>query len=104
MAIKTKMKNSDAMSDEVTQKLDAMEKMTSVCFRTRAMQKMKAEKIFDQMGLSMSAALNMFLAQTIREKGLPFTPTTKAKNKNAQAVDDEYIADLEEIWESDILK
>ncbi len=104
MAMKTRAKIMPKTGDEVTQKLDAMEKMTTVCFRTRAVQKAKVEKIFDQMGLSMSSALNIFLAQVIREKGLPFKPTTKAKGKKEDAMEDEFIADLEEIWDSEILK
>ncbi len=36
----------------------------------------KAQKVFSAMGVSTSAGVNMFLRQVVREKGLPFTPTT----------------------------
>jgi len=85
------------------------EKMTSVTFRTRLIQKKKAEKIFEDMGISTSAALNMFLAQVVRDKGMPFLPSTVRKDGVATGGKREvggmaeeteeagYIA-LEELW------
>jgi DNA-damage-inducible protein J len=35
----------------------------------------QAKKVFSEMGLSTSAAINLFLRQAIAEKGLPFNPT-----------------------------
>lgn len=54
-------------------------KMATVSFRTKLVLKKKAEGIFDEMGISMSAALNMFLSQVVREKGMPFTPNVQKK-------------------------
>jgi DNA-damage-inducible protein J len=39
--------------------------------------KMQAEKLFAQLGISMSAAINMFVHQAVREGGIPFAVTTK---------------------------
>lgn len=36
--------------------------------------KNEAEKIFKQMGMSMTTAVSIFLAQCVREKRLPFQP------------------------------
>lgn len=37
--------------------------------------KEQSEVIFEKLGINMTSAINMFLRQTIREQGLPFTPT-----------------------------
>lgn len=34
--------------------------------------KVTAERIFDELGLNMTTAVNIFLRQTIRENGIPF--------------------------------
>lgn len=34
--------------------------------------KIAAEKIFEELGLNMTTAVNIFLRQTIRENGIPF--------------------------------
>ena len=34
--------------------------------------KMQAEEIFDALGINMTTAVNIFLRQAIREKGIPF--------------------------------
>ena len=38
--------------------------------------KSKAEALFDEMGLSMSTAVNMFVRQSVRQGGIPFEITT----------------------------
>ncbi len=38
--------------------------------------KEKAEKLFDELGLNMTTAFNIFIRQTVREGGIPFTITT----------------------------
>lgn len=35
-----------------------------------------AETLFGEMGLTLTAAVNVFLRQSVREGGLPFRPTT----------------------------
>ncbi len=45
---------------------------TTVNFRTDKLVKEQAEQIFNDLGLTLSSALNMFLKTTIRENGVPF--------------------------------
>ena len=49
--------------------------MASLCIRVDEKVKAEAEKIFSELGMSMSTAITVFLKQSIRCKGLPFTPT-----------------------------
>ena len=67
----------------------ATEKMTSITF--------------EDMGISTSAALNMFLAQVVRDKGMPFLPSTVRKDGGASMKEEGdpnagFIA-LEELWD-----
>lgn len=39
--------------------------------------KEKAEKLFDELGLNMSTAFNIFIRQSIRQGGIPFEITTQ---------------------------
>lgn len=71
---KTEMKKAEAAPV-----LPVAAKATTVSFRTKLVLKKKAEGIFDEMGISMSSAINMFLAQVVREKGMPFTPNVQKK-------------------------
>lgn len=87
------------------EKSPALTKMTTVSFRTRQVLKKKAEAVFEDMGISTSAAINMFLTQVVREKGMPFQPSAKkaesGTSANTKSIDDMdsagYIA-LEELW------
>ena len=44
----------------------------NINIRTDSTTKDAAEKIFKELGLSMSSAINIFLRQTVRENGMPF--------------------------------
>ena len=48
----------------------------NVTIRMDADDKAKAEKLFSELGLTMNAAFNMFIKQSIREQGIPFKATT----------------------------
>ena len=48
----------------------------NVTIRMDADDKVKAEKLFSELGLTMNAAFNMFIKQSIREQGIPFKATT----------------------------
>lgn len=37
----------------------------------------RADKLFEELGLSMTAAVTMFVRQSVREGGIPFDVTTK---------------------------
>lgn len=56
--------------------------MTNINFRVEESVKEKASKLFAELGLDMSTALNMFLRQSLIEGGMPFTPSI-AGMKNA---------------------
>lgn len=45
---------------------------TNLNIRTDKDVKIAAEKIFEELGLNMTTAVNIFLRQTIRENGIPF--------------------------------
>lgn len=49
--------------------------MTTLNIRIDEKIKAKASKTFEDLGLDMSSAIKLFLTQSIKEKGLPFTPT-----------------------------
>ncbi len=45
---------------------------TNLNIRTDKEVKIAAEKIFEELGMNMTTAVNIFLRQTIRENGIPF--------------------------------
>lgn len=62
-----------------------MSEMTRMAFRVDKELKAEAEKVFKQMGMSASAAMNIFLAQCVREQRLPFRPgATQAELEEEQ--------------------
>lgn len=98
MAIKPRAKTSQKSTKDAASKSPATEAKSIVCFRTKQLTKRKAEKIFSDLGISMSSALNIFLTQVVRDKGLPFTPTTQKKGVKSETPTAE-LAALEDIWE-----
>ena len=44
----------------------------NINIRTDAVTKKQAETLFNEFGISLSSAINMFLKQTIRERKIPF--------------------------------
>lgn len=52
--------------------------------RTNKDIKQQAEKIFEALGLNMTTAINVFLRQTVRENGIPFS--LKLDTPNATTV------------------
>jgi addiction module RelB/DinJ family antitoxin len=52
---------------------------TVINIRTDKNVRNEAKKVFQKMGLSTSAGINIFLHQVVTEKGLPFTPTSDPK-------------------------
>lgn len=106
MAIKPRVKTTTKSTTKTEEKTVSepvlTEVRTTVCFRTWQLTKKKAEKIFDDMGISMSGALNLFLAQVVRDKGLPFTPTTQKKSTGSdskEGLDTAGYVELDEMWE-----
>lgn len=62
---------------------------TNLNIRTDKEVKLAAEKIFAELGLTMSTAVNLFLRQTIRENGIPFSLTLNVPNETTAAAIEE---------------
>lgn len=54
---------------------------TNLNIRTEKRTKEQAEAIFNELGLNMTTAINMFLKTTIRENGIPFSLMLKEPTK-----------------------
>lgn len=75
-------------------------KSTSVLVRLEPQVKEDAEAVFDQMGLSMSTAINIFLKQVIRTNKIPFEISAVMPPKAVEGMSlDELNAGLEESME-----
>ena len=46
---------------------------TTISIRTDTETKRQAEELFNELGLNMSTAFNMFMKQALRERRIPFT-------------------------------
>jgi DNA-damage-inducible protein J len=55
---------------------------TSMNIRTDSEVKKQAEELFEEFGLNMTTAVNMFLRQAVRERRIPFSITLKKQNEN----------------------
>ena len=64
---------------------------TNLNIRTDKAIKDQAEQIFNELGLNMTTAVNMFLRTTIREHGIPFELKLEGSNETAAAaIEDTY--------------
>ena len=52
----------------------------NMSFRVDKELKQQADKLFRELGLNTSVALNMFLSQCVRNQALPFVPSRMEKN------------------------
>lgn len=62
---------------------------TNLNIRTDKEVKIAAEKIFEELGLNMTTAINIFLRQTIRENGIPFELKLNTPNETTAAAIEE---------------
>lgn len=62
---------------------------THLNIRTDKDVKIAAERIFEELGLNMTTAINIFLRQTIRENGIPFDLKLSTPNETTSAAIDE---------------
>ncbi len=53
---------------------------TNINIKTDSALKLQAEKLFSELGLNMSTALNIFLRQAVRENRIPFEITKNTPN------------------------
>jgi DNA-damage-inducible protein J len=59
---------------------------TNLNIRTDRDVKIAAEEIFNELGLNMTTAINMFLRQTIRDNGIPFDLKLKSNTVTLAAI------------------
>jgi len=52
-----------------------MDKTTNVSFRINSKLKNDADRLFAELGLNMTSAINMFIRQSVRDKEIPFKPS-----------------------------
>lgn len=62
---------------------------TNLNIRTDKEVKIAAERIFEELGLNMTTAVNIFLRQTIRENGIPFELKLNVPNEVTAAAIEE---------------
>lgn len=62
-----------------------MAKTTNLNIRVDEELKRKAEAIFNELGLNMSTAMNMFLRYSVRYGGIPFDLRVETPNEETQA-------------------
>jgi len=62
-------------------KADMQTALTSVTVRLDRDVKNKAQKIYSELGIDMTTAINVFLRQSIRRKGFPFEVTLNMPNE-----------------------
>lgn len=63
--------------------------LISVSFRIDAKLKHDAEKLFESLGMNMTTAFNIFLKQSVRERGIPFDITANVPNAETTATMEE---------------
>lgn len=62
---------------------------TAMTIRTDIAVKEQAKRLFDNLGLDLSTAINLFLRQAIRQQGLPFKVTlNNFKMETIKALED----------------
>ena len=62
-----------------------MSKSASLNMRVDPEMRKNAERVFNEMGITLTGAVNMFFAATIREQGIPFELRTQPRyNKNTE--------------------
>lgn len=66
--------------------------MTTISVRIDEDTKKEAQKLFGELGLDLSTAINMFLRQSVREQGVPFAVTRSVPNAETLAALEEVAA------------
>ena len=61
---------------------------TNLNIRTNKVIKDQAEAIFNELGLNMTTAVNMFLRTVIREHGIPFELKLEVPNETTAAIEE----------------
>ena len=58
----------------------------NMSFRIDKDLKRQADELFKNLGMNTSVALNMFLTQSVREQGIPFTPSMERNKRLLDAL------------------
>ena len=59
---------------------------TAITFRTNSKTKAEAQKVFANLGLDLSTALNIFLTKATRTKSIPFDVAYEDETPNAETL------------------
>jgi DNA-damage-inducible protein J len=70
----------------------------SISFSIDEKVKKQAEELFNNLGMSMEQALNIFIIQSIKEKGIPFKITLEMEKRKEES-DHIYLEELIELAE-----
>jgi len=62
---------------------------TTITLRTNNITKKKAQKLFGQLGMDLSTAINLFLNRSINTNSIPFEVSLEQPNKETMAAIDE---------------
>ena len=60
--------------------------VSNITIRIDSELKKQGEELFDELGLSMTAAITSFIKQAVREQGMPFRLTRQKKGMNLQTL------------------
>ncbi|MBQ7366486.1 MAG: type II toxin-antitoxin system RelB/DinJ family antitoxin [Spirochaetaceae bacterium] len=60
--------------------------VSNITIRIDSELKKQGEELFDELGLSMTAAITSFIKQSVREQGIPFRLTRKKRLPNLQTL------------------
>lgn len=71
--------------------------VSNITIRIDSELKKQGEELFDELGLSMTAAITSFIKQAVREQGMPFRLTRQKKGMNLQTL--RAFEEIEEIEE-----
>lgn len=55
--------------------------LVKICVTTNAETKQAAEKVFEEIGMNITTAINIFLKKAIQYKGIPFDVCVEIPNK-----------------------
>lgn len=67
-------------------KVNVMKKGSNIIVRVDSQLKQQAEILFQEMGMNMSMAINIFLKQVVKDQGIPFTITNKPNRQTQKAI------------------
>ena len=59
---------------------------TNLTIRIDAELKKSAEELFEDLGMSMTSAITVFIRQSVRDQELPFVPSRKPNNDTIEAI------------------